>query len=78
MKASGDDYDFLVKNKDILSMIFIVSNTVVEEDPSVEAIKISVAKANGDKCERCWVYSHSVGEDHTHPTLCSRCATVLG
>jgi len=78
LKASGGDYDFLAENKDILSMIFIVSNVAVDKDSGAGNIEITVARAQGQKCERCWVYSHSVGEDHTHPTLCSRCVEVLG
>lgn len=78
LKASGSDYDFLTENKDILSMIFIVSNVVVDKDSDAGNIEITVARAQGGKCERCWVYSPSVGENHTHPTLCSRCVEVLG
>lgn len=77
LTASGGDYDFLYENRDILPMIFIVSNVVVDKSPSADMIKIEVAKAEGEKCERCWVYSTTVGESHTHPTLCSRCAEVL-
>ena len=36
-------------------------------------LSFSVEKADGAKCERCWCYSETVGEDHDHPTLCKRC-----
>jgi isoleucyl-tRNA synthetase len=39
---------------------------------------IEVAKASGQKCERCWKYSEEVGRDPAHPTVCARCARVLG
>lgn len=38
---------------------------------------IAVSKAAGGKCERCWKYSPSVGEDASHPGVCPRCAEVL-
>jgi isoleucyl-tRNA synthetase len=38
---------------------------------------ISVFKADGGKCERCWKYDTKVGADAAHPTLCARCAAVL-
>ena len=38
---------------------------------------VKVTSADGEKCERCWVYSPSVGEDAGHPTLCSRCAAIM-
>jgi isoleucyl-tRNA synthetase len=38
---------------------------------------IKVAKAPGQKCERCWNYSTQVGEDAAYPTLCERCSPVV-
>ncbi|HEX7228897.1 MAG TPA: class I tRNA ligase family protein, partial [Candidatus Binatia bacterium] len=38
---------------------------------------ISVFKADGGKCERCWKYDTEVGKDPAHPTVCARCAKVL-
>ena len=37
-------------------------------------LSFSVEKADGAKCERCWCYSETVGENSEHPTLCKRCA----
>ena len=39
---------------------------------------VSVFEAEGSKCARCWKYDTRVGEDKNHPTVCARCATVLG
>jgi len=78
LKASGDNYDFLAENKELLAMIFIVSDVVIEDDPSATEIEITVARAEGEKCERCWVYSTTVGRNEKHPTLCSRCAEIMG
>jgi isoleucyl-tRNA synthetase len=38
---------------------------------------IVVAKADGNKCERCWKYDVDIGKDADHPTVCPRCAGVL-
>ena len=40
-------------------------------------LKITVTKAPGEKCERCWNYSTHVGEDKEYPTVCERCSAVL-
>ena len=40
-------------------------------------LAILVEKAQGEKCERCWIYSTELGTDAAHPTLCPRCAKVL-
>ncbi len=78
LKAFGEDLAFLTDNLDILPMVFIVSGVRVIQDASLETIQIEVGKATGEKCERCWIYSTSVGENQKHPTLCSRCADVVG
>jgi isoleucyl-tRNA synthetase len=38
---------------------------------------VTVSKADGAKCERCWKYDVQVGADKNHPTVCARCAAVL-
>ena len=40
-------------------------------------LAVGVAKAVGEKCERCWIYSDELGSDPEHPTLCPRCAAVM-
>lgn len=41
-------------------------------------VQIAIERASGDKCERCWMYVDSIGHDSKHPTLCARCAAVVG
>ena len=44
---------------------------------AVEGLGVAAAHATGDKCERCWKYSASIGSHPAHPTLCARCASVV-
>ncbi len=44
----------------------------------VEGLAITVEKAQGEKCARCWIYSTDLGTKAEHPTLCPRCTAVLG
>jgi len=76
-------YPFLKDMEPQLNEIFITSQTSVltanaPEDAilaeNVEGLKIYVRKASGQKCERCWMYSTTVGQDPEHPTICKRCA----
>lgn len=41
-------------------------------------VQIAIERASGEKCERCWMYVDSIGQDSKHPTLCARCAAVVG
>jgi isoleucyl-tRNA synthetase len=38
---------------------------------------ITVTKASGEKCERCWHWETDVGVVREHPTLCGRCVTAV-
>lgn len=49
--------------------------TSIEESES--GLMVGVCKADGKKCDRCWYYSDSVGDDTDHPEVCMRCATVV-
>ncbi|HLD56265.1 MAG TPA: class I tRNA ligase family protein, partial [Candidatus Omnitrophota bacterium] len=40
-------------------------------------LTLSVEKADGKKCERCWNYSVQVGNFQEHPTLCERCVEAI-
>ncbi|WP_343253187.1 isoleucine--tRNA ligase [Ligaoa zhengdingensis] len=78
-----DLYHFLISVQQELASAFIVSSVSVEQGGDgeftgeTEALTISVLPADGQKCERCWIYSETVGQCEDHPTLCARCASVL-
>ena len=70
------DYKFIEENLDILQIVFIVSALELKEEARKESkeISINVEQAEGEKCERCWMYSTTVGEDKENPTICHRCS----
>jgi isoleucyl-tRNA synthetase len=39
---------------------------------------VLVNPADGGKCDRCWQVLPEVGSHANHPTLCNRCADVVG
>lgn len=75
--------DFVNSIKEDLPSLFIVSAVEVEANAEGEftgdyqGLSVSIKKAHGDKCERCWSYSPTVGKVSAHPTLCDRCAEVM-
>ncbi len=75
VKASADDYDRYCAISDHLAEILIVSAVDVVKGEGETSFE--VAKAEGEKCERCWCYSKYVGTNHTHSTLCERCAIAI-
>lgn len=84
--ADQELYDFLKPMEKELSNLFIVSQTVLNgpevqrpEDAQGEsdALAVKIEVADGDKCERCWMYSSDVGKSQEHPALCKRCEDVV-
>ena len=62
-------------DKELLRELVNVSHLEIKVgDP----ISISVSKADGQKCERCWHWEMEVGANATHPTLCGRCVEAVG
>ncbi|HBH86122.1 MAG TPA: isoleucine--tRNA ligase, partial [Syntrophaceae bacterium] len=64
----------------ILSQVNITDKDEIK-DPYVSeefpGLTIGVTKAQGKKCDRCWIYSETVGADPDHPTICERCRMNL-
>ncbi|SIS68969.1 Isoleucyl-tRNA synthetase [Roseivivax lentus] len=45
--------------------------------PDVPGVAVTFAKAEGEKCQRCWKILPDVGR-HAHPATCARCNDALG
>ena len=61
---------FTIKDSDLIFRVAI--NCGVEEK-----LGVKIEQAEGEKCERCWMYSTTVGEDKENPTICHRCSEAL-
>ncbi|NPV26624.1 MAG: isoleucine--tRNA ligase [Firmicutes bacterium] len=80
-------YQFLDEQRDDLATIFIVSKVDITRGDGqtgegyipadLPSLRIWVTEAPGIKCERCWIYSETVGQDPKHSTLCQRCVSVM-
>ena len=84
LHAAGEALAILRSVESDLATLLIVSQAKLVEGLTggVEAtgredLKVTVQAAEGEKCERCWIYSDTVGKDAEHPTVCARCAAAL-
>lgn len=85
LKVPQKLYDFLDTYQQELPDIFIVSGVQLEaKQPAgdfsletlIEDVEITVGKAEGKKCQRCWKY-FTVKDDSRNPEICGRCARAL-
>src|SRR3990170_2540405 len=84
--AGSKWFSFLESFQEVLPTLFIVSQVALEDMANAPAealkageleIKIAVQSALGEKCERCWNYRESVGENLEHKNLCSQCLDAI-
>ncbi len=82
--CSGEMYEFVNRHKEDIKTVLIVSEISISDSgkgeyntEKLDGMTITVNHANGNKCERCWIYSNTIGEDNENPTLCSRCSKIL-
>lgn len=83
LHCQGQLYSFIQGILPQLPDIFIVSGVELKEEEGgektdVDGLCVEVAKADGEKCERCWQYHSNVGQNAAHPTICARCAGIVG
>jgi isoleucyl-tRNA synthetase len=93
VRLSIDNADLAAKLKKLgtatLPTFFITSQAVLVDGQDAangadllasadqNGIRVSVLKAEGTKCARCWKYTTDIGSDPKFAELCARCADAL-
>ena len=79
LEASRQTFELLEHYREELRYVFIVSKVSLTliEDGAGEDLRVTVERAPGQKCERCWNYSERVGEFTRYPAACERCVEAL-
>ncbi len=84
--ASGDLRALLEAHREDLRALLIVSDVRIADaeeigegfkSAEIDGLVVSVGRATGAKCDRCWIYSETVGVSAEHPTICARCRANL-
>jgi isoleucyl-tRNA synthetase len=62
----------------IVSQVELISEGTGEfRSGLVPGLELSVQRADGKKCDRCWNYSVHVGENSRYPAVCERCSQAI-
>src|SRR5699024_4064778 len=81
--GSNNNFDattFLQQFSDLQQLIITSQAEVVDKVENGESYQygdIYIEHAHGEKCERCWNYSESLGSVDELDNLCPRCQAVL-
>jgi isoleucyl-tRNA synthetase len=76
--ADGDELALLQQHADALPMLFIVSEVEVKAaQADGGAPRVTVERAGGVKCERCWRFVPAVSTEPAWRGICDRCRAAL-
>jgi isoleucyl-tRNA synthetase len=76
LSGDGDEMSLLQSHADELPMLFIVSEVELRQ-AAAAGLQVTIEKAAGVKCERCWRYVPRVSTDPSSPGICERCQDAL-
>ena len=69
---------FISEAKSAEALEIDLSNVDVHSrKPSFPELTVTIDKADGQKCERCWHWETDVGSSPEHPTICGRCVEAV-
>ncbi|GAB4388107.1 MAG: isoleucine--tRNA ligase [Thermodesulfovibrionales bacterium] len=83
LHPEGKAAELLSRYRDFLPSLFIVSQVELRDGEgerraeAVEGLSITVERAGGRKCQRCWNWSDAVGQFPEAPDICERCRSNL-
>jgi isoleucyl-tRNA synthetase len=85
LSLPGKYKDILSNDRDFMQIFFIVSAVEISDSPradsyksaEIEGLEITVERAPGAKCQRCWNWSEFVGTFENAPEVCERCHKVI-
>jgi isoleucyl-tRNA synthetase len=81
----GSYKDLLTGDRDFLPTFFIVSAVELSDESmkdsyrstEIDGLEITIERAGGLKCQRCWNWSTTVGRFTDKPDICERCYNVV-
>jgi isoleucyl-tRNA synthetase len=77
LRAGGDLATLLEQHRLELPMLFIVSRVDLRTDVADAPLEVTVARAEGEKCARCWRMVDGISADAGTEGLCERCVGAI-
>lgn len=79
LRELGDELCFGLLTSEANVANYSSAGTDAVQSEGLKGLKITLAKADGDKCHRCWHYQSNIGHNSKHPKICSRCViNIIG
>ncbi|NDL61334.1 isoleucine--tRNA ligase [Acerihabitans arboris] len=79
LRGLGDELYFALLTSRAGVADYSAAGDDAQQCEGLKGLKIALAKADGEKCPRCWHFESDIGADAGHPEICGRCvANVAG
>lgn len=75
LDALQNELRFVLITSDAKIAPLLQADANAQQSELIKGLQVSLAKADGQKCPRCWHYTTDIGQDTDHPDLCGRCVT---
>jgi len=77
LRALGNELRFVLLTSGASVASLAQADETAQSSELLKGLKIGLAKAEGDKCPRCWHYTTDVGQNAEHSEICGRCVTNI-
>ncbi|MGP4123629.1 MAG: isoleucine--tRNA ligase [Sodalis sp. (in: enterobacteria)] len=79
LRELGGELCFALLTSKAVVADYIDADNDAVQCSGLKGLKITLAKAEGEKCRRCWHYEMDIGQHADYPEICGRCFTnVVG
>jgi isoleucyl-tRNA synthetase len=75
-RATEDPEGFFIVSQ-LETVVRDSARTWDSDEEMLSEVTVTVSRADGTKCSRCWMWTQDVGTDKNYPEICARCAGVM-
>ncbi|TNV18890.1 isoleucine--tRNA ligase [Buttiauxella sp. B2] len=77
LNSLGDELRFVLLTSGAEVADYAQAGDDAQQSEILKGLKVSLRKADGEKCPRCWHYTTDVGQVAEHAEICGRCVTNI-
>ncbi|HKS33525.1 MAG TPA: isoleucine--tRNA ligase [Enterobacteriaceae bacterium] len=77
LTALGDELRFVLLTSGAQVADYAQAPADAQQSDLLKGLKVTLSKAEGEKCPRCWHYTTDVGQVAEHAEVCGRCVSNI-
>ncbi|WP_300000129.1 isoleucine--tRNA ligase [uncultured Cedecea sp.] len=75
LNSLGAELRFVLLTSEAVVADYAAAGGDAQQSDVLKGLKVSLRKAEGEKCPRCWHYTTDIGQNAEHAEVCGRCVT---